>query len=52
MKNVIFIFIINLISAQLYLELIAEDFDKPVYATTDPENSNIFYIIELRFNCF
>ena len=46
MKNVIFIFIINLISAQLYLELIAADFDKPVYATTDPENSNIFYIIE------
>ena len=46
MKNLIFIFIINLINAQLYLELIAENFDKPVYVTTHPENSNIFYIIE------
>ena len=46
MKNIIFIFIINLISAQLYLELIAKDFDKPVYVTADPENSNIFYIVE------
>ena len=46
MKNVIFIFIINLLSAQLYLELIADNFDKPVYATTDLENSNIFYIVE------
>ena len=46
MKNIIFIFILNFISAQLYLELVMKDFDKPVYVATHPKDSNIFYIIE------
>ena len=46
MKNIIFIFIISFINAELYLDLVAKDFDKPVYVTTHPKDSNIFYIIE------
>jgi glucose/arabinose dehydrogenase len=46
MKKTILIVIINFISAQLYLELLGQDFDKPIYVTTSPINSNIFYIVE------
>jgi len=46
MKNIIFIFIMSFISAELYLDLVAKDFDKPVYVTTHPKDANIFYIIE------
>ena len=46
MKNITFIFIITVVSAQLHLKLIAEDFDKPTYVTTNPNNSSIFYIME------
>ena len=36
----------SFISAELYLDLVAKDFDKPVYVTTHPKDANIFYIIE------
>ncbi len=46
MKNIIFIFILSFINAELYLELVGQDFNKPVYVVTNPESSNIFYIVE------
>ena len=41
-----FILILNIVLPQLYLELIATDFDKPIFVTSHPENSNIIYVVE------
>ena len=38
--------ILNIVFSQLYLELIATDFDKPIYVTSHPNNSDIIYIVE------
>ena len=38
--------ILNIVFSQLYLELIATDFDKPIYVTSHPKNSNIIYVVE------
>ena len=38
--------ILNIVFSQLYLELIATDFDKPIYVASHPSNSDIIYIVE------
>ena len=40
------ILILNIAFSQLYLELIATDFDKPLYVTSNPDDSNILYVVE------
>ena len=40
------ILILNIAFSQLYLELLATDFDKPVYVTSSPSNPSIIYVVE------
>ena len=40
------ILILNIAFSQLYLELLATDFDKPVYVISNPTNPSILYVVE------
>ena len=40
------ILILNIAFSQLYLELLATDFDKPVYVISNPANPSILYVVE------
>ena len=46
MKKILLFVLFNLIYSQLSLKLLAEDFDKPVYATSQNKNSDLIYIVE------
>ena len=46
MKKILLFVLFNLIYSQLSLKLLAEDFDKPVYATSQNKNSDLIYVIE------
>ena len=48
MKYMITFIILNLTFAQFALELIASDFDKPVYVTSDSYRENMIYVVEQR----
>ena len=40
------ILILNIAFSQLYLELVSTDFDKPIYVISNPDNSDIIYVVE------
>ena len=46
MKHYIYIYIINILYAQISLGLVLDGFDKPVYVISEPEDSSIIYVVE------
>ena len=46
MIYIVFIIIINIIWPNLALQLVADDFDKPIFATSDSTHPDLIYIVE------
>ena len=46
MKKILVLVLFSLVFSQISLKLLGEDFDKPIYATSQNKNSDLIYVVE------